>query len=63
MPATTSILMERLERGQADESARQVTLLAEASAWFERVRQFRETEMGLMILQNPTTSMPLALEI
>jgi hypothetical protein len=56
MQSTTSILMERLERGQAEEAARQVSLLAETSAWFERVRQFREAEMQLMVLQDPTAS-------
>jgi hypothetical protein len=42
-----------MERHWADESSRQASLLAETSAWFERVRQFRETEMEIMVLRDP----------
>jgi hypothetical protein len=41
-----------MERGWAEELSRQASLLAEASAWFERVSQFRETEMELMVLRD-----------
>lgn len=45
-------LLAQMERGWADESTRQASLLAESSTWFERVKQFRETEMEIMILRN-----------
>jgi hypothetical protein len=48
-----STLMVGIERGHADDVARQVSLLAETSAWFERVRQFRETEAEMLVLQTP----------
>ena len=45
--------MERIERGHADEASRQASLLAEGAGWFERVKQFRETEMEMMVLEEP----------
>jgi hypothetical protein len=45
-----------LNVGQADESARQASLLAEAAAWFERVKQFRETEMATLVRQGPSVT-------
>ena len=55
MPIAVSTLVERIERGHADEENRQASLLAEASAWFERVRQFRDAELELMVLREPST--------
>jgi hypothetical protein len=56
MDPTLTTLIERIERGHADEVARQASLLAETSTWFERVRQFRETEAEMMVLQAPAAS-------
>src|SRR5438046_2334750 len=52
MSESINALAAHLERGWAEESCRQASLLAEASTWFERVRQFREEEMEIMILRD-----------
>ena len=52
MTESTGSMVAQTERGWADESSRQASLLAEASTWFERVRQFRETEMEVMVLRD-----------
>ena len=54
MSTSIGSLVAQMERSREDESSRQASLLAETSTWFERVRQFRETEMELMVLQDPT---------
>jgi hypothetical protein len=35
------------------EKPEECLILAEASSWFERVRQFREAEMEMLVLQEP----------
>lgn len=47
-------LVEQIQRSSAEESSRQASLLAEASAWFERIRQFREIETELLVLRDPS---------
>jgi hypothetical protein len=53
MTEALGVLVANMERALEDESSRQASLLAEASTWFERTRQFRETEMEVMVLRDP----------